>query len=717
MRSEQEIFDELAELCTSTGFIHAIAYFCFRDNFVVYVEELKAEDYQDQFSSDRLIRTEISTLIGLNARGPIDYTPPPAQQLHKYIEQAEALLSELHEAMKQPFMEDFMAKLANPKASPFESAEAMREPIFYGSESAFSFQYRDFAPQKYLNDEAWLQKNKGFSIGDGQKIVAAILNIQEEKNLTTLQGLRKNPNEEWSALAGFEFSHTDIVKKSGLSTDIVKCFLNAFSFVHDNNPDFTALHEFNATNAFPILKVDDERYFVFQYVSLAEALYDTPFYWMIADEKYQQTAMSNRGMFTEVFGARRLSHVFGPERVFRNVDIWKSKGKKLGEIDVLVLFADRVVVVQAKSKKLTLSARKGNDFQLKADFKGAVQDACDQAYACSENILLDGLTFTDSSGKKIPIPKTIKQVFPVCLVSDHYPALAFQARQFLKYTSTEVIRPPLVCDVFLFDTIAEMLDSPLRFLSYLELRAIAGDRLLLTHELNALAFHLRQNLCFGDIDLVDIGDDITADVQIAMAARREGIQGERTPRGILTKINDFTVGNIIKDIEKRSDSSAISVGLELLKLNGESIEALSKGIDKISSDAESDKQHHDITLGFNKAGSGVTVHCDYRQQLDASTKLIQHCKLRKYGQKAPKWFGLAIEPGNASFRFGVVLDFPWQVDGELEKITGKMPAGITREALDQLVQSRPTNSKKKIGRNDPCPCGSGLKYKKCCLMK
>jgi len=23
----------------------------------------------------------------------------------------------------------------------------------------------------------------------------------------------------------------------------------------------------------------------------------------------------------------------------------------------------------------------------------------------------------------------------------------------------------------------------------------------------------------------------------------------------------------------------------------------------------------------------------------------------------------------------------------------------------------------KIGRNDPCPCGSGRKYKKCCLQK
>ena len=26
-------------------------------------------------------------------------------------------------------------------------------------------------------------------------------------------------------------------------------------------------------------------------------------------------------------------------------------------------------------------------------------------------------------------------------------------------------------------------------------------------------------------------------------------------------------------------------------------------------------------------------------------------------------------------------------------------------------------SKRKVGRNDPCPCGSGKKYKKCCLGK
>jgi hypothetical protein len=32
--------------------------------------------------------------------------------------------------------------------------------------------------------------------------------------------------------------------------------------------------------------------------------------------------------------------------------------------------------------------------------------------------------------------------------------------------------------------------------------------------------------------------------------------------------------------------------------------------------------------------------------------------------------------------------------------------------------SRPTiNPSRKVGRNDPCPCGSGRKFKKCCLLK
>jgi preprotein translocase subunit SecA len=34
------------------------------------------------------------------------------------------------------------------------------------------------------------------------------------------------------------------------------------------------------------------------------------------------------------------------------------------------------------------------------------------------------------------------------------------------------------------------------------------------------------------------------------------------------------------------------------------------------------------------------------------------------------------------------------------------------------VKKQPVrNAAKKVGPNDPCPCGSGKKYKKCCMQK
>jgi preprotein translocase subunit SecA len=41
----------------------------------------------------------------------------------------------------------------------------------------------------------------------------------------------------------------------------------------------------------------------------------------------------------------------------------------------------------------------------------------------------------------------------------------------------------------------------------------------------------------------------------------------------------------------------------------------------------------------------------------------------------------------------------------------------TGGAGDKTVKRQPTVKKVKVGPNDPCPCGSGKKYKKCCRDK
>jgi len=50
--------------------------------------------------------------------------------------------------------------------------------------------------------------------------------------------------------------------------------------------------------------------------------------------------------------------------------------------------------------------------------------------------------------------------------------------------------------------------------------------------------------------------------------------------------------------------------------------------------------------------------------------------------------------------------------------------GVTDEELKDIIKeiqdSKPeqlVNTEPKVGRNEPCPCGSGKKYKKCCGNK
>jgi hypothetical protein len=357
MRAEQEIFDELARLCASPGYAHAIAYLCCRDNMIRYSGEMKAEDMQHLFSKSRLIRTETSTLIGLMLKSPIDYTLPQPPVLEKYIEATEALLEEIHHAMAASLWLDIdPTKIAEAGFNPFTSAAALREPIFYSGESAYSFQYRDFSPAKYANDEPWLIANKGFSIHEARNVVFAVSRLQDEKAIAVVRAMRGKPQETRTFLPGNAFSVQEVADHGHIDPVIVDRVLSAFAIPPGaTNEQFKALHDFNIANASPLIRMPDGNFLLFHIYSLVEALYEAPFYWMGADKAFVSTAMRNRGVFVEQFAVGRLRQVFGAENVLVNIDIYESKDTKLAEIDVLVLFGNRALVLQAKSKRLTFS--------------------------------------------------------------------------------------------------------------------------------------------------------------------------------------------------------------------------------------------------------------------------------------------------------------------------------------------------------------------------
>lgn len=98
-REESQILEDLAALAASAGYVHAVAHICHRDNVIHIQGKLKPSDMDQLFSRERLIRTELTTVIGLMAKKPLDLSLQPPEVLAGYVKRTDDLMHELHEAM------------------------------------------------------------------------------------------------------------------------------------------------------------------------------------------------------------------------------------------------------------------------------------------------------------------------------------------------------------------------------------------------------------------------------------------------------------------------------------------------------------------------------------------------------------------------------------------------------------------------------------------
>ena len=717
-RSEQEVFADLEILCRAPGYAHVIAYFYFRDNLIKVGEKLDPQDLACLHSFDRLCRNEISVLLGLMVKGTSYLDTVDPKTLSEIIERSEKLLLELHHAMNEAFRPAFMEALkAGPSVNPFKSGIAQREPIFYSGESAFDFQFIEFALEKYRHDTDWFIANKGYSVQEAVQILQAVATFQNRHVMEALSELRSRPMHEWTLLPGFMFNIDNIHHESGLAKETISSFLRSFCCPEGvNNDAFNSIDDFNYLNAYPLIAVGQDHYLCFQSYGLAQAFYETPFFWMNNDKAYMDKASEHRGQFTEAFSKSRLESVFGSGRVYENVTI-REKHKKdvAGEIDVLVLFGDRAIVLQAKSKKLTLEARKGIELALTRDFQLSVQDSYDQGLDCARFLLAGSYEFFDTIGKTLSISGNIKEIYIACIVSDHYPGLNFQARSFLKYEGTEQIAPPLVTDVFFLDVLCEFLHSPLLLISYLNRRLRYMEQVISSNEFAVLGYHLRRNLWVEDSQTVYLHDDIATDIDIAMLSRRAGLPGATIPPGLLTKVAtpDLPIGKILREIEHQALPSIIDFGLLIFTFSEETIKQLNNGIKRICTLTARDGRQHDFTIAI--AGTGVTIHSNDAPLEIATKRLRGHCEIRKYACKANKWFGLLLSGGpDFSLRNGLRLEFAYEPSEIMDRRLAAMPHAPT--LMDGKIHDFSGRAKKKVGRNDPCPCGSGKKFKRCCLI-
>lgn len=710
-RSEEEIFIDLVANCGSPGFVHAIASMCLRDNIIRYSGDLTGDDFARMRGRERLIRNEINALLGCMVKSPIVWSQPAIEELQRQIDKSDALLSEYHERMNFDFSSRVNLDSLKAGLDPMATGEAIREAVFYAAESAYVFQFRDMAAARYANDADWLLKNKGYSPKDAEDICRAIFSCQHVAIKDTLRSLREIDMSEWSLLGAFRLDVDNIATQSNKMTSQVIAFLESFTLsAESRNLGYNKADDFNEVGASPILKDLDGAYYLFQYYSLVESVYDSPFYWFSQDDSYFKVAAKNRGDFTEDFLFERLCSIFGLDAVFRNIDIFDGKNK-VGEIDCLVVFGEYALIFQAKSQRLTIPARQGKIERLRLDFDRAVQKAYDQAISCAKAITSKKAGLRCSDGRT-PNTSQVEIIYPICVLADHYPALAMQSRAFLKPGSENLIRAPLVCDLFLIDVIAEMLPSPLRFLSYISLRAEFGEKILVTNELSAFGHYLRNSMWVDEgYNMMLLDDSVSCDLDAAMTVRREGLPGRDTPSGVLTKLINTRLGKFISEIEHDPDQFSVGFGLSILQWSEDSVRSLSFHIDRLIRQSGLTGKHHDISVPIDDGKSGITIHVNFDPSEIAVPRLKKHMIYRKYVSRANKWFGLLIEPTTGKLLWGAKVSEPHAFDYYLEEVASQAIPPRSLEDLRKLGAKA-----RKTGRNQPCPCGSGKKYKNCCLI-
>ena len=224
----------------------------------------------------------------------------------------------------------------------------------------------------------------------------------------------------------------------------------------------------------------------------------------------------------------------------------------------------------------------------------------------------------------------------------------------------------------------------------------------------------QREVIYGQRNQVLDGEDISALIQkmivdtisesVDFYCPEKVSEDEWNRTGLLTKYAWLVSEDDIQDLHKTEDIA------EVLLNKAQEIY-----------DSRKEEYGEDAIKEIERVGLLRNVDIRWMEHIDAMDQLKRSMNLMGYGQKDPvivfRDQGLDMfEEMTNGIREGTV-DFVLQARIRKEEpVERKATVKITSTSGsdDGTVKKEPKKADKKPGRNDPCPCGSGKKYKKCC---
>ena len=247
-------------------------------------------------------------------------------------------------------------------------------------------------------------------------------------------------------------------------------------------------------------------------------------------------------------------------------------------------------------------------------------------------------------------------------------------------------------------------------------------------------------------NVLEYDDVMNQQREIIYSQRREVIESDNVYE-IVKKLYAGIISSIVKEYFTSADSitsidySAVNAVLrnlfsedniikqeDIKSLDEEDMtELLTQKIDDIYQMRVEEAKKLNIEAEFNKIAKYLvlnTVNQKWMDHIDAITALKEGIGLRAYAQTNPleaykiESFNMFEELVKSIREESVKAVFSLKPKRKEQVVNVKMTNNVTNlmtnAAGEDTPKRKPVKAEKKIGRNDPCPCGSGKKYKNCC---
>ncbi len=503
-----------------------------------------------------------------------------------------------------------------------------------------------------------------------------------------------------------------------------KKILDLLSSEFGDNASFVEVSGFKAwptndtiINTRPLIK-DDGKYYCFLPQIVFRQMSDI-LEQMIQDKNenyYKNTYLKKRSQYLERKTLEYLGKLMPEARIFQNLyyNIQQNGKTTRVETDGLILFDMNLFIVEAKAGRLSVSSRRGGLMRLKDEIKKVLEEGFQQADRAKCYIKETAVPVFENEDGSVAVrlddKDRYKNIYLINTTLQNFGSLASHMPTIKDLGYVKGTEWPW--SVFINDlrVISEILDFPTLFLFYLQRRIRANDypQFYAVDELDFLMFYLYEGLYFEDGRLKGVDRYIphayTEDLDRYYDYLAGRVSSGSKPR---LKISE-EYRKLVLELESTRKYEFTKVTTTLLDFDSETRHKIIDGITEAKKASEKDGRDHDLTMYFNDLNMGLMFSVGTNRRFDFWDNIDRHCKLKMYQTKFGEWILVTVDINKKNERF---LDFriyrqKWKYNPEMEQ--------RLREFKTYKIAKFRQAGIKKIGRNGTCPCGSGLKYKKCC---